>query len=201
MSCAGARYPEPMTPILVIVPGLGDSGPQHWQSLWVQKFGAARVRQNDPDAPTPEAWSERLREVIEATPGELVLIGHSTGVLTIVHWAKRSGGHERVKGALLVGLSDAEDAAVQAEYPAIAAMAPIPMQPLPFPALVIASETDPYVSPERAELMATAWGAEFVSAGDAGHLNVASGHGDWPDGEVLLSEAMYAWAPPEIDRF
>lgn len=195
-----------MTPTLVIVPGLGDSGPQHWQSLWEQKFGAARVRQENPEAPSPDAWAERLQQVIDATPGELVLVGHSTGVLTIVHWASmhwasRSGGHDRVKGALLVGPSDAEDVAVQAEYPAIAAMAPIPMQPLPFPALVIASETDRYVSLERAEALAAAWDAEFVSAGDAGHLNVDSGHGEWTDGEVLLSEAMYAWAPPEIDRF
>ncbi|PNY82129.1 RBBP9/YdeN family alpha/beta hydrolase [Deinococcus koreensis] len=190
-----------MTATLVIVPGLGDSGPDHWQSLWERKFGAARVRQDDPNAPTPQAWAERLQEVIEATPGELLLIGHSTGVLTIVHWAARSGGHGRVKGALLVGPTDAEDAGVQSAHPALAAMAPLPTAPLPFPALVVASESDPYVSFGRAQAFAESWEAEFVSAGDLGHINVASGHGDWPDGEVLLSEAMYAWAPPEIDRF
>ena len=190
-----------MTPNLVIVPGLGDSGSLHWQTLWERKFGAARVRQDNPDRPTPPAWSDRLQEVIEATPGELLLVGHSTGVLTIVHWAARTGGHERVKGALLVGPTDAEDADVLADFPALAAMAPVPMAPLPFPALVIASESDPFVNPLRAQAFAGAWEAEFVSAGDQGHINVASGHGDWPDGEVLLSEAMYAWAPPEIDRF
>lgn len=196
-----ARYASSMTPTLVIVPGLGDSGPGHWQSLWEHKFGAARVRQDDPDRPTPAAWADRLQQVIEATPGEVLLVGHSTGVLTIVHWAARAGGHARVRGALLVGPTDAEDASVQAEYPALTAMAPVPTQSLPFPALVVASESDPFVSPERAQAFADAWGAEFVSAGDVGHINTASGHGDWPDGEVLLSEAMYAWAPPEIDRF
>ena len=57
-----------LVPRLVIVPGLGDSGPQHWQTLWEQKYGAARVKQDDPEAPTPEAWSKRLQEVVEATP-------------------------------------------------------------------------------------------------------------------------------------
>jgi len=190
-----------MTPKLVIVPGLGDSGPQHWQTLWEQKYGAARVRQDDPDAPNPERWTARLQEVVEATPGDLVLVGHSSGSLTIVEWAQRYGEHARVKGALLVAPSDAEDEDVQAEYPVIAAMAPVPMQPLPFPALVVCSENDPYVSFGRAEQMADAWGAEVVSAGEVGHINVVSGHGEWAEGEVLLSECLHAWTPPEISRF
>ena len=200
-----------MTPRLVIVPGLGDSGPQHWQTLWEQKYGAARVRQDDPDAPTPEGWSARLQEVIEATPGELVLVGHSCGVPTIVHWAQLYwaqlyGDHpsrawERVKGALLVSPTDVELEHTRQLYPVVARLAPLPMTELPFPALVIASENDPYFSFQRAEEMAEAWGAELISAGEAGHINVASGHGEWPDGEVLLSEALHAWTPPEISRF
>ena len=187
-----------MTPRLLLVPGLGDSGPQHWQTLWEQKYAAARVKQDDPDAPTPEGWSKRLQEVIEATPGELVLVGHSSGVLTIVHWARLYGGHERVKGALLVSPADVD----RDDLPdAVKPMAPLPMAKLPFPSLVVASENDPYVAFERAEEMAEAWGAELISAGEAGHINVASGHGEWEDGEVLLSECLHAWTPPEISRF
>ncbi|MGY2895124.1 RBBP9/YdeN family alpha/beta hydrolase [Deinococcus sp. UYEF24] len=195
-----------MTPKLVIVPGLGDSGPQHWQSLWEQKYGAARVRQDDPDSPTPGGWSARLQEVIEATPGELVLVGHSCGVPNIVHWAQLYGGHssgawERVKGALLVAPTDVDLEHTRQLYPAVERLAPLPMTELPFPALVIASENDPYSGFERAQEMAEAWGAEFISAGEAGHINVASGHGDWEEGEVLLSECLHAWTPPEISRF
>lgn len=193
-------YPEPMTPTLVIVPGLGDSGPDHWQTLWEQKFGASRVRHDDPDNPTPQGWSTRLQQVIEATPGDLILVGHSCGVLTIVHWAELYGGHPRVRGALLVGPTDAEQADMPALYPAVCQMAPVPLSPLPFPALVIASENDPYASFERAEFFAQAWEAEFMTAGEAGHINTESGHGDWPDGEVLLSEAMHAWTPPDFVR-
>lgn len=190
-----------MTPRLLLVPGLGDSGPQHWQTLWEQKYAAARVKQDDPDSPRPESWSARLQEVVEATPGDLVLVGHSSGVLTIVHWARLYGGHERVKGALLVGPSDPETMQTISLYPVLGSMSPVPMQELPFPALVVASEDDPYVTFERAEEMAGAWGAELISAGEAGHINVASGHGEWEDGEVLLSECLHAWTPPEISRF
>lgn len=189
-----------MTPQIVIVPGLGDSGPQHWQTLWTEKFGAARVKQDDPENPTPQSWAQRLQQVIEATPGELVLIGHSCGVLNIVHWARLFGGHERVKGAMLVGPTDAEQHSTYTDYPAVAQMAPVPLEPLPFPALVVASENDPFASFERAQHFAQAWDAEFISVGEAGHINVASGHGDWPDGEVLLSEVLHAWTPPDIVR-
>ncbi|WP_019588663.1 RBBP9/YdeN family alpha/beta hydrolase [Deinococcus apachensis] len=190
-----------MTPTLVIVPGLGDSGPDHWQTLWEQKFGAARVRQDDPEAPKPEAWAARLQEVIEATPGDLVLVGHSAGVLTIVHWARMYGGNKRVRGALLVSPTDAEQFDMASLAPAVLPLAPVPLAPLPFPALVVASENDPYVSFERAQIFAEAWGAEFITAGEAGHINTESGHGDWEEGEVLLSEVLHAWTPPEITRF
>jgi uncharacterized protein len=195
-----------MTPRLIIVPGLGDSGPEHWQSLWHTKFNAARVVQDDPETPTPESWSARLQDVIEATPGELVLVGHSCGVLNIVHWARLyaaagSAGHERVRGALLVGPTDAEQANMNDHYPAVRGMAPVPMTPLPFPALVVASENDPYASFERAQAFADAWDAEFVTMGEAGHINVASGHGEWEEGEILLSEVLHAWTPPDIVRF
>ncbi|WP_135229129.1 RBBP9/YdeN family alpha/beta hydrolase [Deinococcus fonticola] len=189
-----------MPPQIVIVPGLGDSGPEHWQTLWEQKYGAARVRQDDPENPTPAAWAERLNEVIEATPGELVLVAHSCGVPTVVHWARFYGANERVKGALLVAPPDMDHPNLHQQHPAAAQMAPVPLSPLPFPALVVASENDPYASLDRAQQFARAWDAEFISAGEAGHINIASGHGDWPDGEVLLSEALHAWTPPDIVR-
>ena len=65
--------------------------------------------------------------------------------------------------------------------------APIPAAPLPFPATVVASRNDPYVAFERARAFATAWGAELVDLGDAGHINASSGLGDWAEGRALLA--------------
>jgi predicted alpha/beta hydrolase family esterase len=52
--------------------------------------------------------------------------------------------------------------------------------------VVAASHNDPYVTIERAEGFARAWGSAFVNLGAQGHINVASGHGPWPEGAALL---------------
>ncbi|AZI43182.1 serine hydrolase family protein [Deinococcus psychrotolerans] len=187
-----------MTPRLLFLPGMGGGSPQHWYSLWQAKFGGVRVEQADWNAPTPESWAARLNEAVEATPGEVVLVGHSAGALTIAHYARLYTVPERVRGALLVAPADAEQGGM---LEAVRAMAPIPRQPLPFPALMIASENDPYLTFERAGAFAEAWEAELVTVGEAGHINPESGHGEWEDGEILLSEALHAWTPPDIVRF
>lgn len=143
-------------PTVIIVPGLGDSGPHHWQTLWQYKYGAARVRQDDPEHPTPQAW-----------------------------------------GALLVGPTDADQTATYTEYPGVRGMAPTPLEPLPFPGLVVASTDDPYATLDRAQAFARAWGAGFVSVGPAGHINAVSGHGEWREGEALRREAVQAWTAPQ----
>lgn len=179
-----------VTPTLLIVPGLGDSGPQHWQTLWEHKFGAARVRQDDPQNPTPQAWAARLQETVEGVQDDVILVAHSCGVPTVAHWAALYDVPERVRGALLVAPPDILHPTLQAEYPTAEQMAPVPLSPLPFAALVVASDTDPYCTPEQAAAFARAWGAGFVSVGDAGHINTASGHGEWPEGERLLADFL-----------
>jgi predicted alpha/beta hydrolase family esterase len=64
----------------------------------------------------------------------------------------------------------------------------MPLAPLPFASTVVASTDDPYVSMERAALFARSWASRFVVIGAAGHINTASGLGDWPAGLELLHE-------------
>jgi hypothetical protein len=64
----------------------------------------------------------------------------------------------------------------------------MPLGRLPFPSLVVASTDDPYVSVARAEAFAAAWDSRLVTIGPAGHINGASGHGAWPEGEAMLLE-------------
>ena len=64
--------------------------------------------------------------------------------------------------------------------------APMPLQALPFPSIVVASEDDPYVSMARARQFAEAWGSRIENIGPAGHINAESGLGNWPDGLALL---------------
>ena len=85
-------------------------------------------------------------------------------------------------GALLVAPVDIDNAGLDA----IATFASVPLAPLPFPSIVVASTDDPWATLERARRLADTWGSDFVDAGPLGHLNSASGVGDWPAGREIL---------------
>jgi hypothetical protein len=171
-----------MRPILV-VPGWTSSGPEHWQSLWERANPAwRRVEQRDWETPDPAEWVATLDAAVAAAPAPPVLVAHSLGCIAVAHWVARSPSAPAA-GALLVAPADVEREDAPA---ALRAFAPIPLRPLPFPALVVASRDDPYVTFARAGAMAAAWEAELVDAGYAGHLNTAAGFGPWPVGQALL---------------
>jgi uncharacterized protein len=168
---------------VLILPGLNDSEPQHWQSLWEAEIpDAYRVRQDDWSRPECSRWLARLIEEVERSPGA-ILVGHSLGATLIAHLARCSPSFP-VGGALLVAPADPDLSRRRA--PGIASFAPLPLAPFPFPAIVVASRTDPYMAQDRARVIAKLWEADFVDAGDAGHINTASGHGAWPEGRPLL---------------
>ena len=72
----------------------------------------------------------------------------------------------------------------------LSSWAPVPLQPLPFPAVVFASRDDPFCAPARAAQFAAAWGARPIDAGARGHLNAASGLADWPEAHEQLMRLM-----------
>jgi predicted alpha/beta hydrolase family esterase len=96
-----------------------------------------------------------------------------------------------VGAAPLVAPTDPELRRNTARVPGLRSFRPLPQEPLAFPAILVASRTDPYMAQDRARIVANLWEAAFVDAGDAGHLNVASGHGPWTDGLELL-DRLYA---------
>ena len=51
---------------------------------------------------------------------------------------------------------------------------------------------------ERARDMAQSWGSELVEAGDAGHINVDSGHGPWPDGLLRFGMLLKRLEPGSV---
>nr|WP_245196724.1 alpha/beta hydrolase [Labrys sp. LIt4] len=171
----------------MIVPGLGNSGPDHWQSRWQAKLSTARrVQQDDWDHPEREAWVSRLVENVETSSRPAIVIAHSIGVITTVFAAERLKGH--VIGAMLVAPSDWDKPDLLPGYDLD--FNPIPMTALPFPSLLVASRNDPYCDINRASSFAEAWNSEFVDAGEAGHINVESGHGPWPEGLLRLASFL-----------
>lgn len=177
-------------PTVLILPGLGNSGPQHWQS-WLEGRlpGSQRVQQADWDAPSRDDWITRLESAVSQAAGPVVLIAHSLGCLLVAHWANREGAAVgKVAAALLVAPPDVESSALTP--PEVWGFAPVPAAPLPFAAVVVGSRNDPYCPAERACGFAALWGADFIDAGEAGHLNTDAGFGPWPMGERLVRDLI-----------
>lgn len=177
-----------MRPIL-LVPGLGNSGVGHWQTLWENTMAAAqRVVMPNWFHPHKADWVNALDDAIanagfDAPP---VLVAHSLGCLAVAHWAMSSQRH--VHGALLVAPSDPEAPGADER---IREFGPVPLFGLPFPSRVVASSNDPFVSLARAREFAEAWRSSFTDVGPRGHLNAAAGFGEWPRGEAFLMELLH----------
>ena len=164
---------------IIIVPGWRDSGPGHWQTLWAERLPQARrVVQADWHTPTRSAWVARLEETVLEQPGPVVIVAHSLGCITTAHMNPEAAA--RVRGALLVAPADPERRAVLSDF------APVPYAALPYRSILVASSNDPYCPIRLAGAYARAWGSEFVRLQNAGHINVDSGHGEWPLGRALL---------------
>ena len=170
---------------VLIIPGLGGSGEHHWQTHLERSHpNAKRVDQDDWDNPELAYWLDRVAAVVERTAGA-VLVAHSLGCPLIAHLAHRRPDLP-IAAALLVAPADVDSTRHTPEH--IRSFAPIPLERLPFRSIVVGSRNDPYMSFARAREVAFAWGAGFVDAGAAGHINVESGFGPWPDGERLLAQ-------------
>lgn len=168
-----------------IIPGLGNSGPKHWQSYF-ETLGDQfqRIQQKEWDTPDCTDWIDTIEETLsQYDTSNVVLIGHSLGCTAIVQWYKKY--QKKIKGALLVAPSDIETPAY--DSPATG-FSPIPLEKLPFKTIVVASTDDIWVSLERAKYFAEHWGSEFVNIGKAGHINSDSNIYEWKEGLQLLNK-------------
>ena len=179
-------------PTILTVPGLGGSGPSHWQTLWEQaRPDTVRVELGMWNTPHRNAWVTKLDQAISQAEAPVILAAHSLGCLAVAWWAELSPQPYGwpVAGALLVAPADVD----RPEAPdALRGFAPAPRTPLPFPSIVVASSNDPWITPDRAHSLAAQWGSHFVDAGPQGHINAASGLGWWHEGQELLGRVIAA---------
>jgi len=169
---------------IIILPGIGGSGPQHWQSRWQeQQPSMRRFRPDSWDQPELESWLSALDREIAASKRPPLLVAHSLGALLVAHWAKHAIAP--VAGAFLVAIPDPDSPVFPREAPTFHHP---PTAVLPFPSLIVASTDDPYGSTDYAHSCGRQWGARVVVAGALGHINVASGIGDWPWGKALFRD-------------
>ena len=170
---------------VLVVPGLNNSGPGHWQSRWQAAYPAfARVEQDDWDDPALGLWAARLDRVRAQERRPTLLVAHSFGCLTSVLSTARDAVN--VAGLLLVAPADPDKFGVAGA---------LPHSPLPCPSIVIASDNDPWISADAAALWARRWGSQFIEVGPLGHINSESGLGDWAFGLAQLRALVRRCGP------
>ncbi len=184
---------------VLIVPGLRDHVAEHWQTLLAARLPRVRTLEpmgrEDLDCTRRVAAIEREANAIN---GPLLLVAHSGGVVMVAHWANQT--QRAVRGALLATPPDFEQA-MPAGYPRMNELQaggwlPVPRKQLPFRSIVAASRNDPLGQFERVAELARDWGSKLVDLGEVGHLNPASGYGDWPRADCLIGELAEA---PELE--
>jgi predicted alpha/beta hydrolase family esterase len=168
---------------VLIVPGLHGSGPEHWQTglqRHHRQRNARRVQQTDWHTPALDRWAERIGETLAQEPaGPWVAVAHSFGCLALTRWLHLGG--RGVEAALLVAPADPLKFGVADA---------LPHEPLAIHSVLVASRTDPWMAFGAAADWACAWGSQLVDIGDAGHINVDSGHGHWPLGRLLVERQI-----------
>ena len=214
-------HPAPVKPLVLTVPGLNNSGPGHWQTLWEQqRDDCQRVDLGMWDTPHRNTWVNKLNLAIRAADRPVVLVAHSLGCLAVAWWAQleqpgaanpadpAAPAHSgplhtgplpagplhagKVRAALLVAPPEVDH---RLDDPRVAGFAPMPRARLPFPAILVGSHNDHYMGLHAVEALARDWGCAFADAGRAGHINADSGLGDWAFGQFLLEQLIRRATP------
>jgi predicted alpha/beta hydrolase family esterase len=167
---------------ILIVPGIGDSGRTHWQSLFEGRHAnARRVHQDDWHAASLDAWAERIATAAQEANRPVLVVAHSFGCLATVRAA--TCYQAPIAAALLVAPADPDrfgipDMIIRCRMEAVS--------------LIIASNNDPWLKPAQALALAQSWDSDYLNLGPVGHINVASGFGDWPEVDRLASSVYLA---------
>jgi predicted alpha/beta hydrolase family esterase len=169
-----------------IVPGLNNSGPEHWQTIWEKKYGFTRVSQEEWDYPVYKEWEKNLIENLSSENScDIVLITHSLGCLLTVKAMPKI--RKYLKAVFLVAPPDPKsqqfpDFLDSFEY--------LPEANLELPGILVYSENDQYASPLFCIEKGKQWGFETISVGKKGHINSDSNIDDWSEGFNLFQKLL-----------
>lgn len=163
----------------VIVPGVGGSDFNHWQS-WLQRqlVSCSRVQQHDWNHPVLKQWVDRFVTTVSAIDSPIQIVAHSFGCLTTVAALEQHPElTPKIKKLILVAPANPERFGDQGfarnshnDYSAY-----FHHIKLKIPTNMIISENDPWLSFEDAKALAQSWNISPINLGKVGHINVASG--------------------------
>ena len=178
----------------VIVPGVGGSEYNHWQSILQRQLmsSCSRVQQNNWNLPILKGWVAEFVKTVTPIKDDIQIVAHSFGCLTTVAaLAQHPELNSKVKNLVLVapanparfgeaGFARDSQSDYQAYFHQLKILAPTHL---------IISENDPWLEFQDALQLAKAWNLNPVNLGQVRHINVASGFGAFPELEkYLISE-------------
>ena len=177
----------------VIVPGVGGSEHDHWQS-WLQRQlkSCSRVQQQDWNKPVLHEWIEQFVKTVQAIQEPIQIVAHSFGCLTTVAaLAQHPELNQKIKNLVLVAPAnparfgdDGFARESQNDYQQY-----FQQLKLQVPTQMIISENDPWLNFQDALQLAKTWKIRPKNLGQVGHINVASGFGPFPElYDFLISE-------------
>lgn len=168
----------------IIVPGVGGSNEQHWQTWLEQRLpNTVRVMQQW-NQPVLEQWIKQWVHTIKQSKGKrLQIIAHSFGCLTsIAALAQHPDLQDKIEKLILVAPANPARFSPQGfahkdhdsffEY--------FQSLQIQVPCIMLISENDPWLSFDDAKYFAKQWKVPYVNLGKVGHINVDSGFGAFP---------------------
>lgn len=172
----------------LIVPGVGGSNTDHWQSWLERQLKSSSRVQQDWNHPMLSIWTANLAEALLKAPDAVQIVAHSFGCLTSLACLEQYPElNHKVKKLILVAPANparfgpngfvlqteqAHDAEAAANYQDYF----LQLQPR-VPAEMIISENDPWLAFNDAQQLSQVWNVPSRNLGQVGHINVDSGFG------------------------
>lgn len=180
------RGTQTMKSSVILIPGIGNSGPSHWQTIWEAKYpNIFRVQQTDWDHPDCDQWAAQLDDAVRCADHPPVLVAHSLGCLVACKWASLSSWP--IKAVLLVAVPDP----ARPSFPKEASGFSSPTVDIRRRRVVMVSSTDdPFSTALYSQQCALAWDTEHIDLGAKGHINADSGLGEWNDGWDIVQRLL-----------
>lgn len=177
----------------LIVPGVGGSEVQHWQS-WLQQqlVSSSRVQQKYWDRPVLSEWVSQFVKTVAEIKSPIQIVAHSFGCLTsVAALAEHPELKAKVKNLVLVAPANPARFGESgfARHSLTDYKQYFYQLNIDVPTTLLISENDPWLNYVDALQLAQAWQLTPINLGPVGHVNVASGYGPFPEiFNYLLSE-------------
>lgn len=131
------------------------------------------VEQHDWLRPLRGDWLMQLENAVLAARGEVLLVAHGLACWLVASWAHVTQQAASVQGVLLIDPLDLSTPELQAQLPS---WQRIPLQPLPFAALVVETTQGQSHDNQHAMRLAQGWHARYLASasstcGDISHDN------------------------------